>query len=223
MVPRKAILTSGSPARRSPRNRRQSAGELFYRHFCRTTTRQFLWFRDPVRRDECQMRKGAVNREAAVRGAVDPFWRAVRRLLSRAICGCGAGRPAARCISRLSCGRTSIGLHRWCWIGSRRGRRRRLIGIIGAASAGSATRDPRFKAWLCWGVLFDLSYYDQCAIRRGADLRSWRPTAMSRRRGLISRGRSTYQARQSANDAEFVALRATIPLAAWFRPPASTP
>jgi 2,6-dihydroxypseudooxynicotine hydrolase len=48
------------------------------------------------------------------------------------------------------------------------------IGIIGRSLGGfyaihSAAHDPRFKACVCWGVLFDLSYYDQMRdpARRG--------------------------------------------------------
>ena len=48
------------------------------------------------------------------------------------------------------------------------------IGMIGRSLGGfyaihSAAHDPRFKACVCWGVLFDLSYYDQMhdPARRG--------------------------------------------------------
>jgi 2,6-dihydroxypseudooxynicotine hydrolase len=48
------------------------------------------------------------------------------------------------------------------------------IGVIGRSLGGfyavhSAAHEPRFKACLCWGVLFDLSYYDamQDPSRRG--------------------------------------------------------
>ena len=48
------------------------------------------------------------------------------------------------------------------------------IGIIGRSLGGfyaihSAAHDPRFKACVCWGVLFDLSYYDRMRdpARRG--------------------------------------------------------
>ena len=44
------------------------------------------------------------------------------------------------------------------------------IGIIGRSLGGfyaihSTAHDPRFKACVCWGVLFDLSYYDQDQMR----------------------------------------------------------
>ena len=47
------------------RNRRQSAGELFWQACLSHHYAQFLWFHDPVRRDEGQMRKVALYREAA--------------------------------------------------------------------------------------------------------------------------------------------------------------
>src|SRR6266436_777986 len=47
------------------RNRRQSAGELFWQAFLSHHYAQFLWFHDPVRRDQGQMRKVALYREAA--------------------------------------------------------------------------------------------------------------------------------------------------------------
>src|SRR4051794_5977136 len=42
-----------------PRNRRQSAGELFWQACLSHHYAQFLWFHDPVRRDAGQMRKVA--------------------------------------------------------------------------------------------------------------------------------------------------------------------
>ena len=47
------------------RNRRQSAGELFWQACLSHHYAQFLWFHDPVRRDQGQMRKVALYREAA--------------------------------------------------------------------------------------------------------------------------------------------------------------
>src|SRR5262245_16184014 len=43
----------------------QSAGELFWQACLSLHYAQFLWFHDPVRRDEGQMRKVALYREAA--------------------------------------------------------------------------------------------------------------------------------------------------------------
>jgi 2,6-dihydroxypseudooxynicotine hydrolase len=47
------------------RNRRQSAGELLWQACLSHHYAQFLWFHDPARRDEGQMRKVALYREAA--------------------------------------------------------------------------------------------------------------------------------------------------------------
>jgi hypothetical protein len=47
------------------RNRRQSAGELFWQACLSHHYAQFLWFHDPARRDLGQMRKVALYREAA--------------------------------------------------------------------------------------------------------------------------------------------------------------
>ncbi len=71
--PASAILTSGSPAAPSPATAGRARASLWLaclsHHYA-----QFLWFHDPVRRDEGQMRKVALYRSrAAVRGAGDPF------------------------------------------------------------------------------------------------------------------------------------------------------
>jgi hypothetical protein len=47
------------------RNRRQSTGELFWQACLSYHYAQFLWFHDPVRRDQGQMRKVALYCEAA--------------------------------------------------------------------------------------------------------------------------------------------------------------
>jgi 2,6-dihydroxypseudooxynicotine hydrolase len=80
------------------------------------------------------------------------------------------------------------------------------IGIIGRSLGGfyaihSAAHDPRFKACVCWGVLFDLSYYDQMRdpARRGFAFVAGYDDA--EKAGPISRARSTCQARPSAYDA----------------------
>jgi len=88
------------------------------------------------------------------------------------------------------------------------------IGIISRSLGGfyaihSAAHDPRFKACVCWGVLFDCPTTTRCAIRRGEDLRSWQAMTRPRRLGLISGARSTYQARPSSYDARF--MRCTAP------------
>src|SRR5262249_3465435 len=58
--------TYGGLAREAlARNRRQSAGELFWQACLSHHYAQFLWFHDPVRRDKGQMRKVALYREAA--------------------------------------------------------------------------------------------------------------------------------------------------------------
>ena len=126
------------------RNRRQSAGELFWQACLSHHYAQFLWFHDPVRRDQGQMRKVALYREAAPLFAA-PAIRFDLPFDGFVIPGYVRLPPAAS-------GRVPV-----------------VIVLGGFYAIHSAAHDPRFRACVCWGVLFDLSYYDQMRdpARRG--------------------------------------------------------
>src|SRR5258707_13843868 len=63
--PALGIPKGGRAGEALARNRKKSAGELFWQACLSHHYAQFLWFHDPVRRDEGQMRKVALYREAA--------------------------------------------------------------------------------------------------------------------------------------------------------------
>jgi 2,6-dihydroxypseudooxynicotine hydrolase len=200
------------------RNRRQSAGELFWQACLSHHYAQFLWFHDPVRRDQGQMRKVALYREAAPLFAAPairfdvPFdgfvipgylrlppgasgrvpvvivlgglestkeesYRFENLCLARGLATCtfdGPGQGEMYFQAKLR-----PDFHRFTsavldWLEKRPEIDADRIGIIGRSLGGfyaihSAAHDPRFKACVCWGVLFDLSYYDQMRdpARRG--------------------------------------------------------
>jgi 2,6-dihydroxypseudooxynicotine hydrolase len=200
------------------RNRRQSAGELFWQACLSHHYAQFLWFHDPVRRDQGQMRKVALYREAAPLFAAPairfdlPFdgfvipgylrlppaasgrvpvvivlgglestkeesYRFENLCLARGMATCtfdGPGQGEMYFQAKLR-----PDFHRFTsavldWLEKRPEFDPDRIGIIGRSLGGfyaihSAAHDPRFKACVCWGVLFDLSYYDQMRnpARRG--------------------------------------------------------
>jgi 2,6-dihydroxypseudooxynicotine hydrolase len=198
--------------------RQQSAGELFWQACLSHHYAQFLWFQDPVRRDEGQNRKVALYREAAplfvapaerfdiafdgltipgylrrppgVSGPVpvalvlgglestkEESYRFENLCLARGLATCtfdGPGQGEMYFQAKMRPDFHRFGSVVLDWLEKQPQIDAARIGVIGRSLGGfyaihCAAHDPRFKACVCWGVLFDLSYYDEMhdPARRG--------------------------------------------------------
>jgi 2,6-dihydroxypseudooxynicotine hydrolase len=200
------------------RERRQSAGELFWQASLSYHYAQFLWFHDPANRERGQMRKAELYREGAPLFAVPaerfdltfdgftipgylrlPPGKSGRVPAALVLGGLESTKEESylfenRCLARglATCTFDGPGqgemyfqakmrpdFHRFAsavvdWLQTRPEIDGGRIGIIGRSLGGfyavhTAAHEPRIKACVAWGVLFDLSYYDAMAepSRRG--------------------------------------------------------
>jgi 2,6-dihydroxypseudooxynicotine hydrolase len=200
------------------KERRQSAGELFWQACLSYHYAQFLWFHEPAKREAGQHRKVELYKQAAPLFAAPaerfdlPFegftipgylWVPTtrngrvpaviilgglestkeesylfeNRCLARGLATCtfdGPGQGEMYFQARMR-----PDFHRFAskvldWLEQRPEIDPNRIGIIGRSLGGfyavhTAAHEPRLKACVCWGVLFDLSYYNTMAepSRRG--------------------------------------------------------
>src|SRR5215831_2811366 len=228
------------------RNRRQSAGELFWQACLSHHYAQFLWFHDPVRRDQGQMRKVALYREAAplfVAPAVQfdvPFDGFVIPGYLRLLPGASGRVPVVivlgglestkeesyrfenLCLARglATCTFDGPGqgemyfqaklrpdFHRFTsavldWLAKRPEIDADRIGIIGRSLGGFSPSIPpptiHASRPACAGACcLTCPTTTRCAIRRGADLRSWRAMSGQAELGLKIEGLATARCQRS--------------------------
>jgi 2,6-dihydroxypseudooxynicotine hydrolase len=191
------------------RERKQSAGELFWHACLSYHYAQFLWFHEPANREAGQKRKTALYREGAPLFPVPaerfdlafdgysipgylrlPLGRSGRVPVALVLGGLESTKEESylfenHCLARglATCSFDGPGqgemyfqsklrpdFHRFAsavvdWLEARPDIDAGRIAIIGRSLGGfyavhTAAHEPRIKACVAWGVLFDLSYYD---------------------------------------------------------------
>lgn len=190
------------------KDRRQSAGELFWQACLSHHYAQFLWFHDPKSRDAGQWRKLELYKEAAPLFAIpaerfdiafDGFtipgylrvppgaeqapvaivlgglestkeesYRFENLCLARGLATCtfdGPGQGEMYFQAKMRPDFHRFGSAVVDWLVKRPEIDPQRIGVIGRSLGGFyaihlAAHEPRLRACVCWGVLFDLSYYD---------------------------------------------------------------